>query len=135
MARTSTFSLVNKTKGKLPRLPFARIKDAVLGKDYDLSIAFIGDTESRRINIETRGKDYVPNVLSFELQKPAKGVAGFGEIFINPREAARQAPDFNKTTSKMIAYLYIHGLCHLKGLAHGSRMERIEAKFCKEFKV
>lgn len=111
------------------------MKDAALGKQYELSLAFVGDAESRRINIQTRGKDYVPNVLSFELMKPSKGEQGSGEIFINPKEAARQAPAFGRTPSNMIAFLFIHGLCHLKGLDHGSKMERTEAKLRKEFKV
>lgn len=111
------------------------MKDAALGERYELSLAFVGDAESRRINMETRGKDYIPNVLSFELVKPAKGGAGSGEIFINPKEAARQAKEFGRTPSNMIAFLYIHGLCHLKGLDHGSKMDRTEAKLRKEFKV
>jgi probable rRNA maturation factor len=105
------------------------MKDAALGEHYELSLAFVGDAESRRINMETRGMDYVPNVLSFELDR------GSGEIFINPKEAARQAKEFGRTPSNMIAFLFIHGLCHLKGMDHGSRMDRIEAKLRKEFKI
>lgn len=126
---TSRVSIVNKTKGKLPRLPFARMKDAVLGPEYDLSLAFVGDAESRRINIEHRGKDYVPNVLSFELGPDA------GEIFINPLEAERQAPEFGRTRSNFIAFLYVHALCHLKGMDHGSRMERTEARYRRQFGI
>jgi probable rRNA maturation factor len=124
----TNFSIVNKTKGKLPRLPFAQIKDAVLGPDYDLSLVFLGDTKSRNLNKKHRGKNYIPNVLSFELDDNA------GEIFINPFEAKRQAPDFDLTYSKFIAYLYIHGLVHLKGMTHGSTMDRTEAKFRREFR-
>jgi rRNA maturation RNase YbeY len=122
-------SIVQRTKGKLPRLPFTRMKDKVLGAEYDLSLAFVGDAESRNINMKTRGKDYIPNVLSFELDDQV------GEIFINPLEAERQAPSFGRTRSNFIAYLYIHALCHLKGMDHGSRMERTEAKFRKEFGI
>lgn len=128
MAR-STVSIINKTKGKLPRLPFSRMKDAALGPDYILSLAFVGDKESQKINIETRGKDYVPNVLSFELNEDE------GEVFINPLEAERQAPSFGRTRSNMIAFLYIHALCHLKGMDHGSRMEKTEADLRRKFKI
>jgi rRNA maturation RNase YbeY len=126
---SKNFSLINKTKGTLPRVPFARMKDAALGAGYDLSLAFVGDAEARRLNVEHRGKDYVPNVLSFELGPDA------GEIFINPLEAKRQAPDFGRTPSNMLAFLYIHALCHLKGMDHGSRMERTEALLRKRFGV
>lgn len=123
------FSILNKTKGKLPRLPFAGMKDSVLGKDYDLSLVFVGDEESRELNVKHRGKDYIPNVLSFELGPDS------GEIFINPSEAKKQAADFDRTPEKFIGYLFIHGLVHLKGMEHGSTMEAIEADFRKKFGV
>ena len=126
---SNNLSIINKTKGTLPRVPFARMKNAVLGADYDLSVAFVGDAEARRLNIKHRGKDYIPNVLSFELEPNA------GEIFINPSEARRQAPDFDRTPSNMVAFLFIHALCHLKGMEHGATMERTEAKFRKKFGV
>lgn len=129
MPASKNFSLINKTKGTLPRVPFARMKDAVLGEDYDLSLVFLGDEESRKINLERRGGSYVPNVLSFPLDESS------GEIFINPKEAKRQAKDFGRTPSNMIAFLYIHGLVHLKGMDHGATMERTEARFRKEFGI
>lgn len=125
----NNFSLINKTKATLPRVAFAAIKDEVLGADYDLSLVFVSDREAREISIRTKQKDYIPNILSFELSDDA------GEIFICPAEAKRQAKDFGRTPSNMIAYLYIHGLCHLKGLDHGSTMERTEAKIRNKFGV
>jgi rRNA maturation RNase YbeY len=123
------FSLINKTKGTLPRVPFADMKDAILGKDYDLSLVFLDDEESKQLNLERRDGDYVPNVLSFPLDEKS------GEIFINPAEAKRQAKDFDRTSQNMIAFLYIHGLVHLKGMDHGATMERTEAKFRKIFGI
>jgi rRNA maturation RNase YbeY len=124
-----SLSIANKTKGKLPRLPFVRMKDAVLGPDYDLSLVFVTDKESQKLNQEHRGKSYIPNVLSFELDKTS------GEVFINPSEARRQAPSFDKTYSKFIGFLFIHALCHLKGMKHGSRMERTEKEFRESFGI
>lgn len=129
MSESENYSLINRTKGKLPSLPFLDIKNAVLGEEYDLSLVFVDDTESRQINIDTRGKDYVPNVLSFPLDDIS------GEIFINPFEAHRQAPEFDRTPENMIGFLYIHGLVHLKGMDHGVTMERTEAKFRKQFGI
>jgi rRNA maturation RNase YbeY len=126
---SDNFSLINKTKATLPRVAFAAIKDAILGADYELSLVFVGDAEARKINMEHRGKDYIPNVLSFELDDWS------GEAFINPMEAKRQSKEFGRTPSNMIAFLYIHALCHLKGMDHGSTMERTEAKFRKEFGI
>ncbi len=129
MEETYNFSLINNTKGKLPRLPFAHMKNTVLGKEYDLSLVFVDDEESRRISIETKRKNYIPNVLSFPLDDIS------GEIFINPFEAGRQAKSFGRTPENMIGFLYIHGLAHLKGMDHGVTMERTEAKFRKRFGI
>ncbi len=129
MKGQSNFSLINKTKGTLPRVPFADIKDEALGEGYDLSLAFVGDEEARKLNMEHRGKDYVPNVLSFELGPDA------GEIFINPLEARRQAKEFGRTPSNMVAFLYVHALVHLKGMDHGVTMERTEARLRKKFGI
>ncbi|MBI5134021.1 MAG: rRNA maturation RNase YbeY [Candidatus Taylorbacteria bacterium] len=121
--------MINKTKGTLPRVPFARIKDRMLGEGYELSLVFVGDEESREISIRTKGKDYIPNVLSFPLNESE------GEMFINPFEAKRQAKDFGRTPANMVAFLFVHGLAHLKGMDHGATMERTEAKFRKEFGI
>ena len=129
MKELNNFSLINKTKGKLPRLPFSDMKDAVLGKEYDLSLVFVGDKESRKISIDTKDKDYTPNVLSF----PYDDISG--EILINPMEATRQAKEFGRTPENMIGFLYIHGLTHLKGMDHGVTMERTEARFRKQFDI
>lgn len=123
------FSLINKTKGKLPRLPFALMKEEILGQEYDLSLVFVDDEESRALNTEHRGKDYIPNVLSFPLGTES------GEIFINPTEAKRQAKSFDRTPENMIGFLYIHGLCHLKGMTHGSKMDKAEATFREKFGI
>lgn len=124
------FNMLNKTKGNplASRLPFVDIKNAVLGKKYDLSLVFIGSTLSRRLNREYRGKDKPANVLSFPLSKES------GEIFIDIKEATKQAPSFGATAPKFIGQLFIHGLCHLKGFNHGSRMEKEEEKIREKFK-
>jgi probable rRNA maturation factor len=105
------------------------MKNEILGEEYDLSLVFVDDEESRRISIETKQKDYIPNILSF----PYDDISG--EIFINPFEAARQAKEFDRTPENMISFLYIHGLVHLKGMDHGVTMEKTEARFRKLFGI
>lgn len=129
LQKNENFSLVNTTKGKLPSLPFVHMKDAVLGARYDLAVAFVGDARARLLNKTYRNKTYTPNILSFPLDKKS------GEIFINLNTAKKQAPDFDRSYQNYIAFLFIHGLVHLKGFKHGSRMERTEAKFRKQFGI
>ncbi len=124
-----SFTLLNTTKGKLPRLPFAAMKNEVLGKDYELSLVFVAEKESQKLNNEHRKKDRPTNILSFPLNKTA------GEIFICPTYAKREARQFDRTYTNYIAFLFIHGLVHLKGFDHGSRMEAEENKFRVKFKI
>lgn len=122
-----TFSIRNTTKGKLPSLPFLDIKEKILGKKYSLSFAIIGEERSRKLNKQFKNKTTPANVLSFPLSKTE------GEIFITPKRAERQAKKFNKTPRQMIGFLFIHGLLHLKGMEHGSTMDKAEKKYCKLF--
>jgi len=120
-------SIRNKTNGKLPRLPFLRLKDAILGKKYELSVAFVSARESKKLNLTYRNKDKSANVLSFPLTKTS------GELILDVATAKKQAPDFEMSVQKYLVFLVIHGMLHLKGYDHGSTMEREEKKFLKKF--
>lgn len=129
MQENKNFEVTIKTKGKLPSLPFENIKNEILGKKYILSLVFIGDTRSKKLNEKYRGKKKPANVLSFQLEKNE------GEIFINPNQAERDSKKFDTTKSKFIGFLFIHGLLHLKGCSHGSTMEGMEKTLKKKFRV
>ncbi len=103
------------------------MKEDILGKDYSLSLVFIGDKKSRSLNYAYRGKTYVPNVLSFPLDKTT------GEIFINPAQAKREAASHEMTLQGFIGFLFIHGLLHLEGHHHGDTMEGVEARYKKRY--
>ena len=75
------------------------IKDSILGKRYDLSVAFLSAKEMRAVTRRTKKVDHVSNVLSFPLSKNS------GEILICKAAAKPWSAE----------YLFIHGLLHLKG--------------------
>lgn len=110
-----------------PRLPYDDVKTAVLGARYELSLNFVGETRARRINQESRGKSYVPNVLSFPLDK------NLGEIYITPAVAKREAKKWRHSYQKHVLFLFIHGLLHLKGHDHGEKMEALEQNLLSKF--
>jgi rRNA maturation RNase YbeY len=122
-------SITNRTRRPAPRAPFADIARAIL-PDWELSLAFVGPAEAKRLNEALRRKDYVPNVLSY-----AAG-ARSGEVLICPAEAVRQAPEFGLSAHDFTVLLFIHGCLHLKGHPHGATMERHErtllARFAKD---
>lgn len=108
-----------KDKQKLS-IPFTRLKNAVLGKKYELSLVFIDSAFSRRLNATYRGKNKPANILSFPLSKKT------GEIFIDLITAKKEAKKFGMTFSKFVIFLFIHGILHLKGMKHGDTMDKAE---------
>jgi probable rRNA maturation factor len=127
MTTSNLLEITNATKGKLPRLPFLDIKNAILGETYDLSIAFVGKTTSKKLNTTYRQKEYATNVLSFPNSKKS------GEIVLCPDVMKKEMKFFGMTMRTFTAFLVIHGMLHLKGLEHGSTMETAERKYMKQF--
>jgi len=95
---------------------WSKIKNQVLGEKYDLSVCFLPDAEMKRLNLAYRKKDYSANVLSFSLSKNE------GEILINKKYQRK-----DKGT-----YLFIHSLFHLKGMAHGKKMNAKETETMRQ---
>ena len=124
-----TFSLTNTTKGKLPRLPFAQMKEAVLGKDYILSVAIVDEATIQRLNKTYRQKDYPTDILSFPLSDTE------GEMFLNLEQSRLEAPKFDREFDNFLGFLFIHGLVHLKGFDHGGKMENEEQKYRVQFGI
>jgi len=122
---SSTVKSAPKINGAL----FTDIKNKVLGKNFDLSLAFIGTKRMRKLNREHRKKDYATDILSFNVDK------NVGEIVINPDKSRQKAPLFERTYDNYLKFIFIHGLFHLKGYEHSSRMESEEEKIRKAFKV
>ena len=129
-----TVEIRNMTRGSSSRVPFKKIAQEILPERYQLSLVLCGDTLSRRINRtyrqprQTNKKNYVPNVLSFPLDKYE------GEIFLNVRKAEREAKTLGISARKRIAHLFVHGCLHLKGLKHGTKMDASEKRILKKFR-
>jgi ssRNA-specific RNase YbeY (16S rRNA maturation enzyme) len=99
---------------------FPEIKNAVLGKSYDLSFAFVGPTKMREaMRYKKDPSVATSNVLAFPLSKTS------GEILICKSAAKPYTVEF----------LFIHGLLHLKGLKHSATMEREEDRLLKRFRL
>ncbi len=108
---------------------FAAIKEAALGKNYELSFAFTTPAKMRKLNLIYRDKNKPTDILSFPLSKNE------GEIYISKTEARKEAKKFGRSYENFIDFLFIHGCVHLKGYDHGTKMERVESKLRKAFGV
>lgn len=126
-----SFSISNTTKSapQISGADFRKMKDAILGKQYNLSVVFIGSRRSQKLNLSYRNKDYPTDILSFNISKTE------GEIFIHPAVANKKAKLFGRSEKNYLRFLFIHGLIHLKGMDHGRIMEMEEEKFRKKFNV
>ncbi|HVW71854.1 MAG TPA: rRNA maturation RNase YbeY [Candidatus Paceibacterota bacterium] len=107
------------TRRKAPVFPFEAALKAALPA-WDVSLVFAGPTLAKNLNHQLRKKSYTPNVLSYPTGKKS------GELIICLEVAKEQAPEYGMRYAEFVGYLFIHGLLHLKGMAHGSTMERAE---------
>jgi probable rRNA maturation factor len=123
------FSIINETKDKLPSLSFVQIKNKILGKKYELDLVFVNEKKIHALNKTYRKVDSSTDILSFPINKDA------GEIFICQKIAKIKAKDFEREYNNFISFLFIHGCVHLLGYDHGNKMEKIEGKYRKVFKI
>jgi probable rRNA maturation factor len=113
----------------MSKTQLAQIKKAVLGSDYELSFSFTTPAEIKKLNQIYRNINKPTDILSFPLSKTS------GEILICQSEAKKEMVKFGRTYENFLTFLYIHGLVHLKGYDHGPKMEKVEEKFRKQFKI
>ncbi|MBU0999025.1 rRNA maturation RNase YbeY [Patescibacteria group bacterium] len=106
---------------------FENIKKDILGKNYDLSIAFVPENKSRELNKKYRNKNKATNILSFPLSK------NMGEIVLCPAVIKKEAKKFGRTPDQLLNFLVIHGMLHLKGYEHSSTMEALEKKYDQKY--
>lgn len=125
-------SMVNKTGKRLPRLPVLDLKNDILGKRYVLSLAMVDEKTSQEINKKYRKKNKPTNVLSFALSENE------GEIILCPDVIKKETGKFSKSFRGLFGFLVIHGMLHLKGHEHSSKlgretMEKEENKYDQKY--
>lgn len=123
-----TFS-IGSSVASYPKGQYLEIKTAILGKTYQLQLNFVGTKRAQALNQTYRQQTYIPNVLSFPLDKKT------GEIYICPQIASREAKKLDLRSEDYVAFLFIHGCLHLKGYDHGDTMKRLEQHYKRKFKV
>lgn len=137
------FDFNNKTKSKInialvKEINSVFFKFSGLKKEWEYSLAYVGETKIRDLNRVLRGKDKVTDVLSFEEENGEElfnqndGAKHLGEIIICPSRARNQAKKYGWSYDREIARLLIHGLSHLLGYDHENVTEK-EAKKMVDF--
>ncbi len=108
---------------------FTLIKDYTLGKKYSLNIIFVTPKKMQGLNNQYRKKDYATDILSFPLEKKS------GEIYLCWSIIKKKSKEFGRTPANYLDFIFIHGLLHLKGMQHGSKMESEEKRVCQKFVI
>ena len=127
IAEYENCTIIRHTKGRIPPLPFIEIKKAILGVEYDLSVIFPTNKESRTLHTKWKKKKEAVNILSFPLDNNT------GEIIITLSQARIEAKKYYRNYYNHLIFLFIHGCLHLKGMTHGAKMEEREHFFYGKF--
>ena len=91
-----------------------------------VTIRVVGRTEGRRLNSQYRKGAYATNVLSF-------AYGGTGDLVLCHPVIVREAREQGKSVRAHYAHLVMHGMLHLRGYAHGRRMEAREIRLLRRF--
>ena len=110
---------------------FEKLKNDILGKQYSLSIAYVSKKKIREINKKYRKKNKATNVLSFALGKNEGELVLCKDVIKN--EVKDKTKNFDKTFEEWLGFLVIHGMLHLKGMTHGSIMEKAEKRYDQKY--
>lgn len=153
------FTTRNLTKKKVPAVPFLKLADFVLGKKYELSLVLAEDVLTKKLNSQYRHQNKPTNILSFPYAKKMGEVfinlnqaeqesKLFAQNYMTPKRYPNHTSSSARKSNQpalaffspsvayknYLAYLFIHGLLHLKGYEHSSKMESEECKILKRFK-
>lgn len=87
---------------------------AALEVDAELVLRFVDAREARRLNRTFRGRDYAPDVLTFDYRhKPV-----LSDIVICPPVVRRVARERGRTFRAHLAHLVVHAALHAQGHRH-----------------
>lgn len=96
-----------------------------------INIVFVDEKEMKELNKEYRNIDDVTDVLSFNLD--AEGF--LGEIYICPEDVKKNIKKYEEEIIRLI----IHGILHLLGYEHDTKLDDIssqkEEMFVKQEKI
>ncbi len=124
-----SFAITCETRSHVDAVLLYKIKIAILGKKYDLSVAFVSPKRGKDLHKKFKKTSDPLNIFSFPYSDTE------GEIAMNLSAARSEAKNFGHTYTDHVAFLFVHGCVHLLGHDHGDAMEKIESKFLKRFKI
>lgn len=100
------------------------------------SVIFVDDDKIQEINRDYRKLDRITDVISFALcDDPENELTDeLGDVFIDLRQAFRQASEYGHSIDREVAFLAVHGYLHLCGYDHMTKEEE-EIMFQKQEEI
>jgi len=110
-----------------------------LQEDATITVRFVGQTESRKLNSNYRNKDYATNILTFpyDLQNGIDHLSA--DLVICLPVLEKEARQQKKTLEQHLTHLIVHGTLHAQGFDHedeveAEAMEQLEISILKKLK-
>jgi probable rRNA maturation factor len=110
-----------------------------LQENATITVRFVGQTESRKLNSNYRNKDYATNILTFpyELQNGIDHLSA--DLVICLPVLEKEARQQKKTLEQHLTHLIVHGTLHAQGFDHedeveAEAMEQLEISILKKLK-
>lgn len=125
----------NKVKQKLSKKVITKtVEDALafcreegeLSVDVELSVVLVDPKEIKELNSYYRKKDEETDILSFCYENDFEKIAG--EVVLCPEVIERWAKEDKKEYQEEFAKNLIHGILHVLGFEHGSKMFSLQKK-------
>lgn len=88
----------------------------------ELSVSFVSEEESFKLNSNYRDKEKVAEVLSFPMNENDI----IGDVVIAPSMSKKVIAESKITLNERLAFLLVHGVLHLKGFTHENDANAIE---------
>ena len=110
-----------------------------LQQDARMTVRFVGNAESKKLNGTYRHKDYATNILTFPYDIDPDTNALNADLVICLPVLKKEALTQKKSIEQHLIHLIIHGTLHAQGFDHedeveAEAMEELEIKILKSLK-
>lgn len=134
----ATDSLANQWSELITKRKVARWIRQALQQDANITVRFVGNAESKKLNATYRSKDYATNILTFPYQFDSQSEL-MADLVICLPVLKKEALIQKKSIEQHLIHLIIHGTLHAQGFDHedeieAEAMETLEVSILKKLK-
>ena len=96
---------------------------AALQENAHITVRFVGQAESKKLNLAYRKKNYATNVLTFPYELQAGIESLTADIVICLPVVQKEAKEQDKEVLAHVIHLLVHGTLHAQGFDHEDAVE------------